>query len=80
MSNASRTRQTARRSLCSDHSGAPISHIRGCGISKITLRIVADQNHVYIDPEDADGGIPATALPGIFELFLPQKHQSEERA
>ena len=48
-----------------------MSHTARNGVSKITLRIVADQNQAYIDSEDSGGGITANALPHIFEPFLP---------
>ena len=47
------------------------------GVSKITLRVFADQNHVYIDSEDSGGGISANALPRIFEPFFTTKEMGK---
>lgn len=43
------------------------------GLLRVTLRIFAGKNHVYIESEDSGGGIPANILPRIFEPFFTTK-------
>jgi PAS domain S-box-containing protein len=47
------------------------------GESKITLRVFADNNCVYITAEDTGGGIPTDTLQRIFEPFYTTKEMGK---